>query len=155
MIEKKLSIARRLAILLAMIICLGVTVLVGSKVFVATHTLVRIGLAAGSIFNLVIAVFLGLIAFRGTVNLKTQRMFVAQMTWGVTVFLMLLAGGVALSLSDPVTSIEVVVYGLVVLVMAGVFTILRRINHAEITMQEKLLKIECRLSEIAELAAKK
>jgi len=150
MLEKKLSAARRFATVLAAIICLGVAVLVGIKAVSATQTLVQIGLLIGFVLNLACAVLMGTIAIRGTANLKNHPMLVARFTWVAAFALMLVAIALGLTLSDPITSIQVVLFGLVALVMAGIFIMLKRIDHTAIETQEKLLEIQYRLSEIAE-----
>ena len=155
MLEYKFSVARRLACIVAAVICFGVAILVGTKAVAQTQILVGIGLAIGSLFNLMCAVLMVWMAIRGTVNLKTHPMLFAKMTWGAAFALMLVAIGLGLTLSDPITSIQVFIGGLVALIMAGVFYLIRSIDHAELKTREKLLEIEYRLAELSEQISKR
>jgi len=152
--ERKLSAPGKVVFAVVEAVMLGTAGLCG---WLAVHRwesappLALVGLGVGVLFALASAAMIADVLRRGSIDrLKLPRRVVG-LAWVfivamVTIFM--LATG---RTPDAVRSVYTVAYGLVFLVMAAVFLIVQRIEQAELKTREKLLELELRLAEIAEL----
>ena len=149
MLTKQLSKTRRVFLSLVSVGALAGSLLCGylSLTEPKLPMLPRWGLAVGSLIGLCWVGVLGAILVKGRLDLKQDSRRIAQMVWCFTIAMMvffLLAGMTA---TDPLKGLLLVAQGLAFLIMAGVYWINHRIEEAELTLREQLLRLELQLAE--------
>jgi len=90
--------------------------------------------------------------WRGSENLKIDSGAAAGMGWGLAVFVVTLSIVVA---PDTIVGVRMILCGLVFLVFAVVGLLQHVIKQSEFTTREKLLQIEYRLAQLAEIVEQK
>ncbi|MFC1732369.1 hypothetical protein ACFL6I_18855 [candidate division KSB1 bacterium] len=153
MLEYKLSVVRK--ILYAVLIIFGLA-MAGLLGFLSIFrlpdysVLIRLALGTGALFCLLWTALLVRILVRGRMDMKTQPAAFAGIAWMfivIIVFMMIL--GTA-RMTDKLEAVNMLVNGLVIMVFAAVYLIIHRISKSELQTREKLLEIECRITEMAE-----
>ena len=153
MVEKKLTGVTKLAHIGGLVMGLGFLIIFGTIAITAPKEFPlwgRFGFALGALFGLIFAVFEALLLKRGTINLKTDEVAMAGLSWGFIVIFATIVLVFSGKLPDPLKSVQMIVYLLVFEIMAAVGLIKAFINRSEVNTREKLLEIEYRLSEISE-----
>jgi predicted membrane channel-forming protein YqfA (hemolysin III family) len=112
---------------------------------------VRLGSIAGAVFGAAWAVLGVSILRKGSFRLFRDENVVHGLTFGFTLLLLivlLLLGG---QNADRTTGIQMMLFGGIFFLVFGIPAIFNmRINRAESTLREQLLKLELQIAEIAE-----
>ena len=153
MFEKKLTGLRKFGCIVGLAMGLGFAGLFGTFAVIAPKGFPLWGRsiwALGAVFGLLIVVVQGCILKKGTINLKTDEMAMAGLSWAfvviVATIVLVFSGGSP----DPLTGIRMLVSLLFFLVMAALFMVRAFVQRSELNTREKLLEIEYRLAELAE-----
>jgi hypothetical protein len=153
MLEKKLNKLQKISFPISGLFGLFFFVFFGYVTIISKELpgLSRLGFGIGSIFGLAWAAMMLWILKRGRLNLKTHPRMMAGWAWGVTLSnmtILLLVGG---QHPNETWAVYMAVSGLVFLLMGAVFLITDRIDQNQLKTQEKLLEIELRIAELAEI----
>lgn len=156
LLEKKLTAPRRWGIYAILAVLAAQVAIFGYALFIPEEfpILGRIGFGVGVLFALAFAAVLVSVLKRGSVNLKDHPNTMIGIMWGFLVIMITLFMLVAGRLSDPTTGISMVLNGLVFLTFGVVFFLQNTVNQAQLKTEEKLLEIELRIAELAELMKK-
>jgi hypothetical protein len=154
MLEKQLTGIRRWAWLASGLLGIVFTLLFGTLAIVIPAEFPwwgRLGFAAGALFGIGWLV-LGIKVFRrGSENLKLDSAAVG-MGWGLTLFMVTVAMVWA---PDNLAGVRSILIGLVFVVFSVVGLLQHWIEKSELKTHEKLLQIEYRLAELAEIVEQK
>jgi hypothetical protein len=131
---------------------IGIAVLLASNAILHPRlpALAHVGLAGGAVFSVLWAVLCGWTLYRGSWYAKVQPTLIAALGWVFAVFLVTLFLVLAPVAPDPYLWTVAMLAGLVILIGAGVQLITTRLQQAELTMRESLLRMEYRLADPAE-----
>lgn len=155
-LEPKLSGIERMGLLAAMVFSLvmGIFLLIVGLSKNAP-LLPRLAILWGSLFSLLMATYMGLIAVRGSQRMKTEETFfsVLGLILGVGMFMFML--DIAPMYPDPMKGVRLIASGFLFLFATSVVFIVHNIHLAKIEIREKLLEMEYRLAEISEQLTKK
>ena len=101
-----------------------------------------------AVFMLAMATYLIGLIIRGKVNMGMYNLPVERMAWIMTVIIF---GIFAFnSLTGGPGGLQLLGFGLGILVFAGVGIIVQDVKRAELRTREKLLRLECQFAELAE-----
>ena len=112
--------------------------------------LARVAFVIGAVFCLTDAFVVPLLARRGTMNLRTDPMRVAGLTWGFVVMMVVFFMVISGLHPDSTRGVMMVVTGIVFLIGAGLILIRTVIEQSELRTREKLLEIEYRLEQLTD-----
>ena len=107
----------------------------------------RVVFAAGALFGVGWAIMAIRVFIRGRLNLKADTAASAGMAWGLPVIVLTIA---LVWAPHDIAGLRMILFGLVFLVMGGVFLIRHVVEQSERKTRERLLEIEYRLAELAE-----
>jgi len=107
----------------------------------------RVGFGAGVLFSVAWAV-LGIKIFRrGKLHLKTDTGIIAALSWCLPVALMTIFLLIA---PDSIVGLRMILFGMVFLIIGGVFLIQHVVQQSDLNTREKLLRLECQLAALSE-----
>ena len=113
-------------------------------------TAAKVGFVMGLVFSLGWIIQLGKILRQGAIDLRNDERRIAQMVWifvvGMTV-LFLYTGMSTIGTGNELKGLMVIVQSLVFLIGAAVYWLNYRIGEAELTMKERLLRLEMQFAE--------
>ena len=112
--------------------------------------LARIGLGTGTLFGLAWMIVAGRVAWRGTMDLKSDSRRMASMVWIFTLLMMVFFLMVGMTAKDRMLGLMMITQGLAFLIGAAVYWLTHRIEQAELSTRERLLQLELRLAEMWE-----
>jgi hypothetical protein len=152
MFEKKLSWSMKVFLGLVTVASVAIAIFLGTLAVIHSELppLARAGMAGGVVFSLAWA---GLTAFtlrRGALQLRTQPAAFAGLAWAFAVLLETCFLLLAPQFPDHFHAGVALVCGLVILIGAGVMLVCVRVQQAELSTQESLLRLEYRLAEMSE-----
>jgi hypothetical protein len=108
----------------------------------------RVTFAAGALFSLAFAVLGFRVYKRGAIRLKSEGAVYSGLAWGLPVVMVTLF---MMGAPNNLIGLRMIVSGLVFLIGGAVFLLRYVIEQSELNTKEKLLEIEYRLAELAEL----
>jgi len=152
MVEKKLTGLRKLGTVVSLVMGLGFFVLFGTLAIIAPKEFPVWGRAIwaiGAVFGLTFAALAVLVLKKGTVNLKTDDMAMAGLSWGFIVIMATITLVFSGQLPDRTIAIKMLVSLLIFEVAAAVGLLKAIIERSEVKTREKILKIEYHLAEIS------
>ena len=91
-----------------------------------------------------------LIVVKGTIKLKSYPMAIACMLFAFVIIMLAGVMGRGIKQTDPLSTIQTVIYGIVFLLVTSLLIILNRIQQSEYHTREKLLQIELHMASISE-----
>jgi hypothetical protein len=149
MLETPLTWYRKSGLIFGLVVCAATVVLSGVIAFNYPHAPpgVLAGRAVGVVFGLAGLIIVARILYRGVYRLGRDSMVLTGMMWGFVVLLeviFLMTGGIDFK------GIGLVIFGLVLMIGAGVGLLRTVIEQSELRTREKLLELELRLSKIDE-----
>lgn len=110
----------------------------------------RVGLGTGMLFGLAWAAWTVRVLRRGEMNLKQDPRRAAQMAWVFTVLMVMFFMFVGMSAPDRLLGVLMILQSLPYLIGAAVFFLAYRIEAAELTVKEHLLRMELQITELLE-----
>lgn len=110
----------------------------------------RSGFILGSFFGLLFVIFNGWQLKRGTIDLKTDDVGGAGLSWAFVVIMGTIVLTFSHRLDNPIMAVKMIVSLLFVLVGVGVMLSKAFVQRSELNTREKLLEIEYHLAELAE-----
>ena len=157
-LETHLSKSRRVQF-----VAVGVTGLIGSLVCgslaitepATTPVAVRSLLALFASFGLGWTLLATWVLARGGGNFILQRTLAARMAFGFTLTAVVALSLVTFSLGREAAGLPMLATGLALLILAAVLLTDVRIERAELTIREQILRVESRLVELVEASGKK
>jgi hypothetical protein len=155
MLEKPLTGIRRWGWLASAGLGLFFLILFGTAAIIAPAEFPwwgRLGFAAGALFGIGWMVLGIRVFWRGSENLKLDSGAAVGMGWGLVVFLVTVDFVWA---PHSIVGVRMLLSGLVFLVFAVVGLLQHAIKQSELKTRDKLLEIEYRLAELAEIVAPK
>lgn len=152
MLTKELTRPRKLFYAVVLTASLGMAGLFSA--LLATEPTVpptaRIAFVMGLLFSMGWIVHLGRILWTGKLNIKSDARTTANMVWVFTVSMAVLftfAGMSTLGNGDELKGLMIIAQGLMFLIAAGVYFLGQRIEEAELSTAERLLRLQLQLSE--------
>lgn len=110
----------------------------------------RVGLGTGMLFGLAWAAWSVRVLRKGEMNLKQDPRRAAQMAWVFTVLMVMFFLFVGMSAPDRLLGVLMILQSLPYLIGAAVFFLAYRIEAAELTVKEHLLRMELQITELLE-----
>jgi hypothetical protein len=155
MLERRITGIGRWFVIGFTVISVVLAVLLGALVIIPplaeVPQLARIPVAATALFSVGFAIFLLRILRRGSFDLKSDASFLIGMIWLFVVLMLIMFMVISLLIPDRIIGLWLIICGLVFLLIGAVFLIGHGIARSELRTREKLLEIEYRLAELAEM----
>jgi hypothetical protein len=108
----------------------------------------RLGFAGGALFGILWAALGARVLRRGSLDLKIDTAAVAGLSWGLPLLLVTIA---MVSAPDSLVGLRMIISGLAFLIIGAVFLIASVVQQAELRTREKVLQIEYRVAELADV----
>jgi len=149
MMIRKLSLPRRAWMTLLVAFQFGAALFIGSLVVTEPTLpwLARIGLGAGSLFAVAWGAWFLRLLRRGEMDVRQDGRRMAQMVWCFTLLMVIFMVIVGATTADRAKGTIVILQSFVFLIGAAVYWLTERIEHAELNVTERLLRLELQLAE--------
>lgn len=153
--EKKLSIARKLAIIALIPVMLTQTAFFVYALFAdwGLPVLAKTGFGLGIAFSLTFAAILARIVMKGSYNVKKDPNIITAVVWVFLVFMITIVMMLAGEMRDTVKGISMVLNTLVFFMFGVVFLLQNAIHQANLRTREKLQEIENQIAELNQRVA--
>lgn len=152
MFVRKLSMASRIFLTVVMLFDFGAAVLCASLVVTEDKlpVIARVGLGCGVLFALAWGGWFATVLRRGEMNIRRDGAVMAAMVWGFTLIMcvfMVMGGAV---LEDRGKGAIIILNALFFLIGAAVYFLSQRIEAAQLTLTERMLRMELQMAEMME-----
>ena len=152
MLTRKFSTVARVCFAFVAITSLAAATLVGSLIVTEPKLtwLARIGLGVGVLFAIAWGVWFIRLLKRGEMDVRQDGRRMAQMVWVFTLLMVIFMVIVGATTPDWANGTIMILQSFVFLIGAAVYWLTQRIEHAELNMTERLLRMELQLAELAQ-----
>ncbi|QDT56321.1 hypothetical protein Pan44_43740 [Caulifigura coniformis] len=152
MMIRELSMPRRAWMTALVVAEFGAALFIGSLVVTepALPWLARIGLGAGTLFAIAWGAWFLRLLRRGEMDVRQDGRRMAQMVWCFTLLMVIFMVVVGATMTDRAQGTIVILQSFVFLIGAAVYWLTQQIEHAELNMTERLLRLELQLVELTE-----
>jgi hypothetical protein len=117
-------------------------------------TLARVGLATGTLFGLSWLALFIVVLRRGSMDMLRDQRRMAQMVWVFTLLMVIFFVMVGMSSPDPTKGLLMIAQSLVFLISAAVYWLTICIQQSELSVKERLLRLELQLTELVDRRAR-
>ncbi len=152
MLTRKFSTVARVWLTFLVIADFASAILFGSLIVTepTLPPLARIGLSVGVLFAIAWGVWFIRLLRRGEMDLRQDGRRMAQMVWVFTLLMVIFMVIVGATTPDRANGTIMILQSFVFLIGAAVYWLTQRIEHAELNMTERLLRLELQLAELME-----
>jgi hypothetical protein len=152
MLIRKLSKGTRAWLTLLIVADFGAAVLFGSLVMTEPDlpALARGGLIVGVLFAIAWGAWFIRLLRRGEMDVRQDGRRMAQMVWVFTLLMVIFMVIIGATAADRAKGTIVILQSFVFLIGAAVYWLTQRIEHSELNVTERLLRLELQLAEMAQ-----
>lgn len=152
MLIRKFSTGARVFLTLLIIADFAAAILIGSLVVTEPDLplLARVGLGVGSLFAIAWGAWFVRLLRRRELDVRQDGRRMAQMVWVFTLLMVIFMVIVGAATPDRAKGVIMILQSFVFLIGAAVYWLTQRIEHAELNVTERLLRLELQLAEMAQ-----
>ena len=152
MFIRKLSMTTRIFLIVVMLFDFGVAILCASLVVTEDKLpmIARVGLGSGVLFSLAWGAWFLTVLRRGEMNIRRDGAVMAAMVWCFTLLMCIFMVMGGAMLEDRGKGAIIILNALFFLIGAAVYFLSQRIEQAQLTLTERLLRMELQIAELAQ-----